>query len=211
MIFKNRNDAGIQQAKQLKQYQNAPDTLVVALPRGGIVNGYEIAKELNLPLDIILSKKIGAPHNPELAIGSVGMDGTVIIDNDIVSSFAIPSNYIEEQTKQIKEKINKKLHLLRGNAGIPDLKGKTVILVDDGIATGYTMLSAINFLKTRHPQKIIISVAVAPQESINALKKQVDEIHCARTPMFMGAIGAFYKDFTQVTDQEAAKYLKKLK
>ena len=207
MFFKNRIDAGQQIARKLKKYKGQKDTIVVALPRGGVVNGYEIAKFLNLPLDIIISKKIGAPGNEEFAIGSVNQDGTAILNDELVKMYNISPLYIKEETERVKRKVEEKWKILKGDARPTDFTNKTVILADDGIATGYTMKSAIAYLKNKHARKIIVAVPVAPKEAIEEIKKLANEVICLQTPFLFGAIGAFYENFKQVEDEEVKKYL----
>ncbi|HEX9664625.1 MAG TPA: phosphoribosyltransferase [Patescibacteria group bacterium] len=211
MYFKDRPDAGKKLADQLKKYKKNPETVVIALPRGGLVTGYEVAKKLKLPLDIIVSKKIGAPGDPELAIGSVNMDGQVLIDQDQLNLFNISQDYIDQQAIILKKEIKQKLIKLRGTGQIPSYRHKTVIVVDDGVATGYTMKAAINYLKKQPVKKIVLAVPVGPSGTIEALKKEVDDLICLSTPAMFMAVGAFYENFEQITDEECRQLLKKAK
>ncbi len=209
MRFKNRAHAGQIMAEKLIKYKNKPDTFVIALPRGGVVNGYFIAQKLNLPLDIIVTKKIPAPDNPEFAIGSVNMDGSVFLDDEVARLHQIPTDYIKEQSSLILKKIKEKVRKLKGNTEIPKKLNKTIILVDDGLATGNTVKAAIQFLKKRKAKKIILAVPVSPPDTFKEISKMVDEIYCLYTPSLFGAIGAFYDDFGQTSDEEAKQYLEK--
>lgn len=210
MIFKDRHDAGQQLAKNLIKYKNDPSAIVLAIPRGGVVIGYEIAKKLNLPLDIIVTKKIGAPDNPEYAIGSVNMDGDVLVDEAAVKMYNISDDYLKQQSEILKSAIKKKLISLKGTDKLPDLADKTVLLVDDGIATGYTMKAAITFLKRKTIKKLVVAVPVAPPDTITKLEGEIDEVICLYSPIFFGAVGAFYEDFSQTEDEECKKYLAKI-
>lgn len=206
MYFKDRNDAGKQLAKKLKKYKDSKNTIVIALPRGGVVNAYEVAHDLNLNLDIIVSKKISSPYNKEYAIGAINADGDVLL-NPLEE---VDQTYIETQKKEILNKIKEKEKKLRGNKAPLNLKDKTVILIDDGIATGYTVKAAIKYLKKRNVKKIILAVPVCPKDTVKEFSKLVDEFICLYSPLFFGAIGSFYENFQQVSDEEAKLYLEKI-
>lgn len=209
MVFKNRVEAGQKLAESLKEYKNKKDTIILAIPRGGVVVGFEMAKILNLPLDIVVTKKIGAPQNSEFAVGAIGMDGEVITDKKILASHGISQEYIKTEAERLKELINQKLRDLREDKPLPDLKNKIVILTDDGLATGRTMAVAIDWVKKQKPAKIVLAVPVAPPDTIEGLRPKVDELICLHTPEWFGAVGAFYQDFEQTTDEEAKVLLRK--
>lgn len=167
--------------------------------------GYYIAKELKLPLDILLTKKIGHPGNPELAVGSVSMEGRVVD-----SRFAISEDYIESQTVKIRAMLKERYKKFMGNRDSVDLKDKVVIIVDDGIATGNTMLVAIDLVRHQSPKKVIIATPVASAEAVRKLERKADEVVCLHAPEDFMAVGQFYHDFSQVEDEEVMHFLNEL-
>jgi putative phosphoribosyl transferase len=201
-MFKDRYEAAMLLAKRLEKYKNK-NGVVLAVPRGGVPIGYQIAKELNLPMDIILSKKIGHPQNPEFAIGSVSLHGTIINDN--VSN--VSDEYINKEAHKILMGLKEKSKLYMGDRTQTDLKNKIVIIVDDGIATGNTVLSILEMLKKSNPEEIIIAIPVAPPDTANKLAKLVDEFICLDTPEDFMGVGQFYRNFSQVSDEEVIKLL----
>lgn len=201
-MFKDRYEAAMLLAKKLEKYKNK-NSVILAVPRGGVPIGYQIAKELNLPLDIILSKKIGHPSNPEFAIGSVSLHGTIINDN--ISN--VSQEYINTEAEIIMKSLKTKFKLYMGDRKQTDIKGKTVIIVDDGIATGNTILVTLDMLKKSHPKEIIIAVPVAPNDTANKLAKLVDEFICLEIPEYFMGVGQFYQNFSQISDQEVIKFL----
>jgi putative phosphoribosyl transferase len=208
--FENREEAGKRLAKALLEYRGkAP--VIFAIPRGGVVTAYEIAKILDAPLDIIIPRKIGAPRNQELAIGAVTEDGTTILNRHLVTMLDISDAYIEsEKTKQIEE-IKRRVKTYRGEHPPKDFEGKIVILVDDGIATGATVRAAIHSLRKGNPSSIVVAIPVGPPDTINELKQEVDKLICLITYEPFFAIGQFYVDFSQVPDQDVINLLKKTK
>ncbi len=203
-IFKDRNDAAKRLADKLKKYKNE-DGVILAIPRGGVPIGYYIAEDLDLPLEIVLSKKIGHPNNPEFAIGSVSLQG-VVIDESVTG---IPKDYIERESNRILEVLEEKFKLFMGDCKLTDLKNRTVIIVDDGVATGNTIMATINAVKKSYPKKIIVAVPVSPIESARKLSVMVDEFICLQIPKVFFGVGQFYDDFSQVSDEEVMEYLKK--
>jgi predicted phosphoribosyltransferase len=210
MLFKDRIQAGQKLAEKLLEYKDK-NVIILAIPRGGVVVAYEIAKVLNAPLDLIIPRKIGAPYQPELAIGAVTQDGTIILNEDIISYLPIPENYIEAEAERQKKEIERRLIKYRGSAIEPKLENKIVIIVDDGIATGATMLAAIASIRKKKPLKIIAAVPVAPPESLEKIKEYADEIVCLQTPEPFFAIGQFYERFEQLEDEEVIDILNKSK
>ncbi len=205
-MFTNRFDAAMELALKLEKYKGR-DGIVLAVPRGGVPIGYVIAKDLGFPLEIILSKKIGHPHNPEYAIGSVSLDGVVI--NDSVTD--ISKEYIKRETDRILNDLKTKFKYYMGDREPASLKGKTVIIVDDGIATGSTIISTVNSVRKMNPKEIIIAAPVTSPSSINKLKSISDEfIYISAPQNFMG-VGQFYFDFSQVEDEEVIQLLKETK
>lgn len=210
MIYKDRKDAGIRLASKLMQYKDRKDVIVSALPRGGVVIGYEIATLLHCPLDIIITRKIGFPGQPELAVGAVSEMGALALNEDIISAYGVSRDYIEEERLHKEEEIARRISLYRGGKGIPPLDEKTVIVVDDGIATGATMKAAIAALKKGNPANLIVAVPVASTNAEAEIKKIVHGWVCPETPSDFMSVGNYYEDFTQVSDEEVIKLLKEI-
>jgi putative phosphoribosyl transferase len=206
-FFADRVDAGKRLTSALADFAGK-NGIVLAIPRGGVVVGYEIAKALNLPLDVIIPRKIGAPNNPELAIGAMTEDGTIILDDRLVTYMGVTQEYIKEESERQKHEIERRLKLYRQDTPYPSLKGLEVILVDDGIATGSTMKAALASVKNRGAGTVTVAVPVSPPSTIKELKKQADKVVCLYTPEYFSAIGEFYRDFTQTTDEEVIQLLK---
>ncbi len=196
-IFKDRQSAGKLLAKHLKQYVGVDNMVILGIPRGGIVVAAEIAKELKLPLDIIVTRKIGHPNQPELAVGAVDLDG------EVIGNVGEVGGIVEKELGELRRRES----LYRQGRTPLKLKGKTVILVDDGIATGATTLAAVNYLKRHEAKKIILAVPVASYEAAEKLGKQVDEAIILETPEYFQAVGQFYEYFLPVSDEEVIKYL----
>lgn len=210
MIFQGRKEASELLAKKLGQCKNKKSALVLAIPRGGVETGYYLAKSLKLRLDIIITKKIGAPENPELAIGAVGPGKTVYLNQEIIELYGISKGYIEKESAKIEKTIKGKYRLFSGNRKPPEIKNKTIILTDDGVATGATILVAAIYIKKQKPKKLIIAVPVCLEEVLGQLKEIADDVFCLSTDLVMGAVGACYRNFHQLTDEEVIGYLKLL-
>jgi len=210
MHFKDRHEAGIKLAEQLKKYKNNKDAIVLAIPRGGVEVGYEIAKFLNVKLDIIVTKKIGLPGDEEFAIGSVGPDKSVMINEETLKTYIVSQDYIKEKTKELGKEIVRRYKVYKGKYELQNLKNKIVIIIDDGIATGFTTKAAINSVKSQQPKKIILAVPVAPADFEKEIKKEVDEFICLHSTNLFFSISQFYDDFPQLDDEEVKDYLKKL-
>lgn len=208
MIYKDRKDAGIQLALRLTKYKDREDVLVLALPRGGVVIGYEVAKALNCLLDIIIIRKIGFPGQTELAIGAVSETGAVVLNEDIISTYTVSKEYIEEEISRQKKEISRRITLYRSGKGIPPLDGKIIILVDDGVATGATIKAAISTLKKEKIVRLVAALPVSSKDAEEEIKKTVDEWVCPETPVDFAAVGNYYQDFTQVSDEEVVELLK---
>jgi putative phosphoribosyl transferase len=208
MIYKDRKDAGLQLASRLTKYKDREDVLVLALPRGGVVIGYEVAKALNCLLDIIIIRKIGFPGQTELAIGAVSETGAVVLNEDIISTYTVSKEYIEEEISRQKKEISRRITLYRSGKGIPPLDGKIIILVDDGVATGATIKAAISTLKNEKILRLVAALPVSSKDAEEEIKKTVDEWVCPETPVDFAAVGNFYQDFTQVSDEEVVELLK---
>lgn len=208
MIFEDRHEAGRLLAERLRFLKGKKDLIVLAIPRGGVVVGSEIARSLDVPLDVYITRKIGAPYNPELAIGAIASDGTLLLDRSLASRLGVSEEYIQAQTTREKEEIERRLAQYRGGHPPLELKGKRVILVDDGIATGATIEATINALRKSEPEELILAVPVAPQETVERLKKRVDRLVCLHAPEVFWAVGAFYARFDQTSDEEVISLLK---
>ena len=202
-MFKNRNDAGEKLAERLWQYKNT-NAIVFALPRGGVPIGYYIAKHYNLPLELLLTKKIGHPLNEEVAIGAVSLEDYIIDERH-----NIPESYIENEIKRIRASLEERYKKFMGDRKPVDVEGKIVIIVDDGIATGNTLLAAIGMIRQKHPKKIVVAVPVAPREMAEKIKNQVDDFICLHEAEDFYGVGQYYLDFSQVSDEEVIQLLKK--
>jgi len=205
MIFANRVDAGRRLAARLEEYRS-PDTIVLAIPRGGVVIGYEVARALDAPLDVTIPRKIGAPGQPELAIGAVG-DDVVVLDDRTISYLHVRDEYITEEIERQKAEIERRWRLYRDDRPFPDVKGKTVLLVDDGMATGATTLAAARAVRAKEPGRLVLAVPVAPMESIARLRPEVDEIVVLETPEPFFSVGSWYSVFDQTSDEEVIDLL----
>lgn len=204
-MYKDRIEAGTLLSRRLEQYRKTPG-IILAVPRGGVPVGYAIAKELDLPMEIIYAKKIGHPANKEYAIGAVSLNGSFIEPHPEVSDA-----YVKQEIARIRKNLLLQQHKLSGDMPSSQLTGKTIILVDDGMATGNTLLGTIHILKKNHPARIILAVPVAPQSAIDHVSDQVSEVVCPLVPKEFESVGAFYKNFNQVTDEDVVYYLEKLK
>ncbi len=206
-MFANKVDAGKQLANTLKDFSDEEELIVLAIPRGGVVVGYEVAHVLKVPLDIIIPRKIGAPNQPELAIGAVGQDGSVVLNKRVVAQLGVSRIYIEEESRRQQLEIKRRLDKYRGELPFPSLKGRKVIVVDDGVATGATLKAALAFVRKQGVKELIVALPVGPLSSINELKKEVDQVICLLTPESFFAIGQFYEDFGQTSDEEVINLL----
>lgn len=206
MIFKDRQDAGKQLAEKLKKYADEKPS-IIALPRGGVVLGYEVAKLLKASLDVIVPRKIGAPNDPEFAIGAIAPKLTVILNNKMIEALNIPEQEIEKIIEKETKEMNRRMELYRKNLPELDLKNKTVILVDDGIATGLTTQAAVLSIKLLNPAKVILAVPVCPHDSTNKFGQHVDEFICLNEISDFHAISPYYDNFNQVTDEEVIQLL----
>lgn len=208
--FIDRQESGRTLAQLLHAYQNRTDTIVLALPRGGVPVAYEIARSLNLPLDVFIVRKLGVPWHEELAMGAISMGNTVVFNQEIIDQLGISQHAIDQIIQAEREEIERRLLAYRGNRPQPELENKTVILVDDGIATGATVRAAILALQKNKPAAIILAVPVAPLSTCNELQHKVSEIVCPLRPDNFLAVGNWYLDFQQVTDKEVTTLLKQL-
>lgn len=204
-MFRNRIEAGLMLAAKLRKYKNEPG-IVLAVPRGGVPVAYAVARELGLPIEIILTKKIGHPKNKEYAIGAASLNDYFIIPHEDITE-----EYIQHELTAIRSRLKEMYKRFLGEREPQKLEGKTVIVIDDGIATGNTLLGTVRVLQKSNPGKIIIGVPVASQSAVRKLSKEVDEVVSVIIPEEFYGVGAFYEDFTQVSDEEVMFYLDKLR
>lgn len=210
MIFKDRQDAGKQLAKELIKYKD-DKPIIIALPRGGVVLGYEVAKILHCPLDIIVPRKIGAPFHPEFGVGAIAPHGVRVLDYDTIRRLNISDSELEEIIAHETLEMTRRIQLYYKDLPPFDLKGKTVIIVDDGIATGVSTKAAIISVRQQRPKRTILAVPVCPPETAYRLRKEVDEFLFLDEPLDFYAVSVYYEDFRQVTDEEVISLLKKAK
>lgn len=206
--FRDRREAGrLLAAKLAATYANRADVLVLALPRGGVPVAYEVARTLRAPLDVFLVRKLGVPGHEELAMGAVASGGVRVLNHDIVRALRIPDELIDAVTTREQAELARRERLYRGDRPPPDVRGRTVVLVDDGLATGATMVAAVQALRQQHPARVVVAVPVAPPETCEQLRTEVDEVVCAFTPEPFRAVGLWYEDFTPTTDAEVRDLL----
>ena len=205
--YQNREAAGKILALQLQEYADRKDVIVLALPRGGVPVGYEIANELQVPLDVFIVRKLGVPGHHELAMGAIAIGGIKVLNHDIVTQLEISDADIDAVVEQEETEIKRRLVTYRGSTPFPSLKNKTIILVDDGIATGATMKAAILSLRQMQPQNIIVAVPVADAYICEQLRKVADKVICPLQPTNLQAVGLWYEDFSQTDDAEVRQLL----
>jgi putative phosphoribosyl transferase len=205
--FRNRTEAGQLLAERLQSYANCPDVLVLSLPRGGVPVGFEVAKALNAPLDICIVRKLGVPGHKELAMGAISLGGTRIINHDVLDWLKISEAAVEAVTSMERRELERRDQLYRGNRPPPDIQNRTIILVDDGLATGSTMRAAIATIQQQAPEYLIVAIPVAPASVCQELRREVDEVVCLLTPKPFYAIGLWYEDFSQTSDAQVRELL----
>lgn len=204
-MFRDRSEAGRLLAEKLRKYQNVPGVLL-AVPRGGVPVAYEVAKEFNLPLEIVLVKKIGHPLNKEYAIGAAGLKDMFVIPHENVTEF-----YIQNQVQKIRGRLQEMQKKFMGDKNPEDIQGKTVIIIDDGVATGNTLLATVQILRKQKPAKIVVAAPVVSRSAAYKLNKEVDELVAVLIPENFSGVGVFYEDFSQVSDEQVLEYLQKLR
>jgi putative phosphoribosyl transferase len=205
-LFRNRVEAGRRLAAELSGFQG-PDVVVLGIPRGGVVVANEVARALGAPLDVVVTRKIGAPGQPEFALGAVTQEGDVIMDREAAESIGASPAYLEEEVRSKQDEIRERMSAFRGGAPYPSLQGKRVLIIDDGIATGSSIEAAIISVKRRNPKEVIVAVPVAPADAVERLSKGGVRVVCLEKPSMFMAIGEFYRDFAQVGDSEVRKIL----
>lgn len=208
-MFQDRLDAGRQLAAKLSKYKGSKDAVVLGIPRGGVEVAYAIAKELGVKLEIAVAKKIPFPGNPELAVGAVAFGGVVSMEESFAFSQGAGKEYIESEVKRLTAEIRRRYSAY--NADFPEVKNKITVVVDDGMATGHTVLAAVRAVKKGKPGKIIVAVPVSSAQAADLVRAEADELICIDTPDFFMAVGEFYRNFPQLTDEEVIDYIKKSK
>ncbi|GAB7095346.1 phosphoribosyltransferase [Halolamina litorea] len=205
-MFTDRTDAGEQLADLLDDHDVEAD-IVLAVPRGGLPVGRIVADSLGLPLDVVAARKIGAPGNRELAIGAVASDGSVWLNRTLIDDLGVSEPYIEERGEYERAAALDAVERYRGDRAPPDLRGKTVLIVDDGVATGATTMACVKQVRNAGAERIVVAVPVAPVETVERLRAEADEVICVETPPHFRAVGQFYERFDQVSDDEATTFL----
>lgn len=206
VLFRDRRDAGRQLAKRLQNYRGA-NTIVMALPRGGVEVAYEVALALDAPFDVIVSRKIGAPSQPELGIGAVAPGGVTLLDDKLVEELGLSDEVIREIEAETRAEMNRRIREYRGGEELPDLSGKTVIIVDDGLATGATARASIRAARAKNAQRIVLGVPVCAAQTADELAAEVDDLVCIERPERFMAVGIWYRKFDQTTDAEVIELL----
>jgi putative phosphoribosyl transferase len=209
MIFRDRRDAGQQLAKRLLSFHHRDDVLVIGLPRGGVMVAAEVANALCVPLDIVVPRKIGAPGNPEYAIGAITEEGEFVGEPDLISTLGVSSSDLSRIIQKERTEAQRRLKHYRGNRPPLMLEGKTAIVVDDGIATGATMKAAIRSIKNKGAERLLVAAPVASPETVEILRPEVDEIVILDAPQEFAAVGMFYDEFEQTTDEEVIQCLER--
>jgi putative phosphoribosyl transferase len=209
MLFRNRTDAGRQLATALHAYSNRPDVVVLGLPRGGVPVAFEVARALHAPLDVFLVRKLGVPGHEELAMGAIASGGVRVLNEEVVRTLHIPDETVDAVTAAEQRELERREQLFRGERPPADVRGRTVILVDDGLATGSTMRAAVAALRRQQPTCIIVAVPVGAVETCEELGAEADEAVCVRTPDPFYAVGIWYGNFSQTTDEEVRDLLER--
>jgi predicted phosphoribosyltransferase len=209
MLFRNRSEAGRWLADRLKAYAHRPDVIVLALPRGGVPVGFELARALEVSLDVFLVRKLGLPGQEELAMGAIASGGVRVLNDDVVQALDVPSSVIDRVARREEQELTRREAAYRGSRPAPDLRGRVVILVDDGLATGSTMRAAVRAVKQMQPARVVVAVPVAAASTRDDLAAEVDEIVCETPPEPFLAVGRWYEDFSQTTDEEVRDLLER--
>ncbi len=206
-MLENRQEAGGQLASLLSRYVDHPNCLILALPRGGVAVGYPLSLALRLPLDVLITRKLGAPGNPELAMGALAETGASFLNPDVILTLGVTAQQLEEEVRYQQEEILRRQALYRPGRPLPSVAGRTVVLVDDGIATGATFFASLAAIRNLHPERLIGALPVGPREGIERARQQVDELVILEIPEPFLAVGNHYRDFHQVQDDEVVRSL----
>ena len=207
--FRDRTDAGQFLSTKLMAYANREDVLVLALPRGGVPVAFEVAKAINAPLDVFLVRKLGVPGNKELAMGAIATGDVLVLNEEVIKALDVPRVEIDLVTAKEKQELERRERIYRGDYPPPDVQGYTVILIDDGLATGSTMRAAVVALRKQTPGRIVIAVPIAAESTCNEFRSEVDEVICAVTPQPFLSVGTWYENFLQITDDDVREILKR--
>jgi len=207
MLFRDRRDAGRALAARLEAWAGRPDVVVLGLPRGGVPVAFEVAHGLRAPLDVFLVRKLGLPGHEELGFGAIASGGVRVLNEDMVRALGLPTDVIEAVTATELKELERRERAYRGNRSSVDVRGRTAILVDDGLATGASMRAAIVALRRRQPARVVVAVPLGAAETCQAMVAEADEVVCARTPEPFHAVGLWYEDFDQTTDEEVQDLL----
>jgi predicted phosphoribosyltransferase len=207
MLFRDRREAGRFLAGKLIAYADRPDVLVMALPRGGVPVAFEVARALHAPLDVFLVRKLGVPGHDELAMGAIASGGVRVLNEEVVCGLRISSDVVDKVVAREKQELERRERSYRGTRPAPDVRGRTTILIDDGLATGSTMRAAIAALRQQHPARIVVAVPVGAPETCAGFQDEADEAICALMPDPFYAVGVWYRDFSQTTDREVHELL----
>lgn len=210
-LFSDRHEAGKLLAKELGRYERTKDAIVIALPRGGVVVGYDISLALTLPLDVLITRKLGTPSNPELAMGAIAETGYVHMNSDVMREYHVTPAQLDQEMQSQKSEIHRRIQRYRGGRALPSLKNKTVILVDDGIATGATFYASLGAIVKQETARVVAAVPVAPPRIVAELKGLVDEVVVLYSTEWFFGIGQFYQQFPQVDDEEVMASLEKVR
>lgn len=206
-VFRDRREAGRRLARELGEYSNRPDVLVLALPRGGVPVGYEVARALHAPLDVFVVRKLGVPGHEELAMGAIASGGVRVLNDDVVRMLDVPDAAIDAVARDEQRELERRESLYRDGRPPADVRGRTVVLVDDGLATGSTMRAAEAAVRSLHPRAVVVAVPVGAAETCEEIRALADEVVCPHTPAGFRAVGQWYEDFSQTTDDEVRKIL----
>lgn len=206
-VYRDRHDAGKRLAELLRAYAHRPDVLVLALPRGGVPVAYEVARALNAPLDVFIVRKLGVPGHEEFAMGAIASGGVRVLNDDVIHALRIPAQVVEAVATREQRELERRERLYRDGRPAPDVKGHTVILIDDGLATGATMRAALQALRQRGPARLIVAVPVAAPSTCLELRSEADDVICARTPDPFFGVGWWYQNFEQTSDEEVHNLL----
>jgi putative phosphoribosyl transferase len=207
MKYRNRTEAGRLLANKLMAYANRTDVLVLGLPRGGVPVAFEVAQALDAPLDVFLVRKLGVPGHEELAMGAIASGGVRVLNQGVVNNLHIPGEVIDAVAADEQQELERRARLYRGDRAPPDVRGRAVILIDDGLATGSTMHAAARALRSQNPAALVVAVPVAAEEACNEFRSEVDEVVCAYTPEPFFAVGLWYEDFAQTSDERVRELL----
>ena len=205
--FRDRSEAGRRLAAELRSYGNRNDVVVLGLPRGGVPVAYEVARALNLPLDVFVVRKLGLPWHEELAMGAIASGGVRLLNPDVVKAYGVSQRDVEQVTRREMQELERRERQYRGTRKFPDLTGKTVLLIDDGLATGASMRVAVEALRVENPDRVVVAVPVAAPETCESFRGIADDIVCAITPEPFYAVGLWYEDFAPTSDEEVHSLL----